>query len=65
MRTLVIVEVEVFLQGREQFEAGGKISDFAGGPYHPGDHVILSSNGLIHKEMEALAVDIAERTAKT
>ncbi|MGA8100825.1 MAG: inositol monophosphatase family protein [Candidatus Acidiferrales bacterium] len=46
-------------------EAGGKISDFAGGPYHPGDHVILASNGLIHKEMEALAADIAERTAST
>ena len=46
-------------------EAGGKISDFAGGVYHPGDAVILASNGLIHKEMEALAADIAERTSKT
>jgi myo-inositol-1(or 4)-monophosphatase len=36
-------------------EAGGKISDFAGKPYHLGDPLILATNGLIHEEMCGLA----------
>jgi len=39
-------------------EAGGTVSDFSGGPYHPGDPELLVSNGLIHDEMKALAVEI-------
>lgn len=39
-------------------EAGGTVSDFSGGPYHPGDPELLVSNGLIHEEMKALAVEI-------
>ncbi len=32
-------------------EAGGKVTDHAGGPYSVYDHRILASNGLIHDEM--------------
>ena len=39
-------------------EAGGTVSDFSGRPYLPGDPELLVSNGLIHDEMKALAVEI-------
>jgi myo-inositol-1(or 4)-monophosphatase len=42
-------------------EAGGLVTDFSGRPYHPGDLELLASNGLVHEEMNALAVEIAER----
>ncbi|HKW89132.1 MAG TPA: inositol monophosphatase family protein [Candidatus Acidoferrales bacterium] len=42
-------------------EAGGTVSDFSGRPYQPGDPVLLASNGLIHEEMKALAVEIRNR----
>ncbi len=45
-------------------EAGGMVTDFLGKPYHPGDRVMLASNGCIHSEMQAVAADIAERSAK-
>ena len=40
-------------------EAGGAISNFTGGPYHPGDRELLASNGLIHAEMQAIAAQVA------
>ena len=40
-------------------EAGGAISNFSGGPYHPGDRELLASNGLIHAEMQAIAAHVA------
>lgn len=44
-------------------EAGGAVSDLAGGPYRPGGPDLLASNGLIHEEMKQVA-QIAERAAK-
>ncbi len=46
-------------------EAGGMVTDFAGQPYHPGDPVILASNGRIHREMQHLAAEVAEQSAAT
>jgi len=43
-------------------EAGGRVTNFAGRPYQPGERECLASNGLIHEEMRALALDIAERS---
>jgi myo-inositol-1(or 4)-monophosphatase len=45
-------------------EAGGMVTDFSGKPYHPGDREMLASNGKIHSEMQAVAADIGEQTAK-
>jgi fructose-1,6-bisphosphatase/inositol monophosphatase family enzyme len=45
-------------------EAGGAVSDFSGRPYHPGDPVLLASNGRIHSEMQKIAADIAEHAPK-
>ena len=42
-------------------EAGGKVTDFAGGPYALGGHVILATNGLIHEEMRRIALEISKR----
>src|SRR5713101_7646180 len=42
-------------------EAGGKVSDFAGNPYQLGGPVILATNGLIHEEMRAMALEISRR----
>jgi myo-inositol-1(or 4)-monophosphatase len=42
-------------------EAGGKVSDFAGNPYQLGGPVILATNGLIHEEMRAIALEISQR----
>jgi myo-inositol-1(or 4)-monophosphatase len=42
-------------------EAGGKVSDLDGEPYQLGGPVILATNGLIHKEMLALAREIGRR----
>ena len=37
-------------------EAGGKVTDHRGGPYRPGDHIIVASNGENHdKIIEKLA----------
>lgn len=36
-------------------EAGGKVTNFSGEPYHPGDAECLASNGLIHEEMRKAA----------
>jgi myo-inositol-1(or 4)-monophosphatase len=41
-------------------EAGGRITDFSGQPYALGGHVVLASNGLIHEEMRAVALQIAQ-----
>lgn len=38
-------------------EAGGRVSDFAGQPYRLGGPVILATNGLIHEEMRAAALE--------
>ena len=40
------------------------VTDFIGKPYHPGDRVMLASNGRIHSEMQAVAADIAEHSTK-
>src|SRR6266446_1733609 len=42
-------------------EAGGKVTDFAGNPYQLGGPVILATNGLIHEEMRAMALEISRR----
>jgi len=41
-------------------EAGGRVTDFAGKLFVPGDRVCLASNGLIHDEMCRMAAAIAE-----
>ncbi len=40
-------------------EAGGKVSDFQGNPYHPGDRELAATNGLIHDEFCRVAAEIA------
>lgn len=42
-------------------EAGGKVSDFAGEPYRLGGPMILATNGTIHEEMRAVALEISRR----
>src|SRR6266404_5990241 len=42
-------------------EAGGQVSDFAGDPYQLGGPIILATNGLIHEEMRAVALEISRR----
>ncbi len=42
-------------------EAGGRVTDFAGNPYHLGGPAILATNGLIHEEMRAVALEISQR----
>jgi myo-inositol-1(or 4)-monophosphatase len=42
-------------------EAGGKVSDFSGTPYQLGGPVILATNGLIHEEMRAAALETYHR----
>jgi len=44
-------------------EAGGKVSDFEGKPYQLGGPVILATNGGIHEEMRAVALEISGRSA--
>jgi myo-inositol-1(or 4)-monophosphatase len=39
-------------------EAGGKVTDFAGGPFRLDSREVLASNGLIHDEMVALFKDM-------
>ncbi len=40
-------------------EAGGKVTDFNGNPYHPGDHELVASNGLVHEEFCRVGREIA------
>jgi len=40
-------------------ESGGRVTDFSGKPYAPGDYICLASNGLIHEEMCRTAAAIA------
>ena len=42
-------------------EAGGKVSDFANQSYELGGPVIFATNGLIHDEMRAIALEISKR----
>jgi myo-inositol-1(or 4)-monophosphatase len=42
-------------------EAGGKVTDFAGRDYHPGDREIVASNGLIHEEFCGIGREIGEK----
>jgi len=46
-------------------EAGGKVTDFAGQPYHPGGRELLASNGNIHSEMKDVIAATAGNSAKT
>ena len=39
-------------------EAGGRVTDFEGGPFKPGDYVCVASNGEIHEEMQQMAARI-------
>jgi myo-inositol-1(or 4)-monophosphatase len=39
-------------------EAGGRLSDFAGGPFQLNSREVLASNGLIHDELVALFKDM-------
>lgn len=41
-------------------EAGGKVTDFSGEPYRPGDAECLASNALIHEEMRQVALHIRD-----
>ena len=45
-------------------EAGGKVTDLSGGPYHPGGPSLLVSNGRVHTEIQQVAAEIAARPAK-
>jgi len=40
-------------------EAGGRVTDFEGKPFAPGDRVCLATNGLMHEEMCRKAASIA------
>lgn len=40
-------------------EAGGKVTNFAGEPFRPGDLECLASNSLIHAEMQRVANSVA------
>ena len=42
-------------------EAGGRVSDFAGHPFHPGGPEVLATNGHIHEEMRQIAVEIGKQ----
>ena len=42
-------------------EAGGKVSDFRGSPYQLGGPVIFATNGTIHEETRAIALEISQR----
>jgi myo-inositol-1(or 4)-monophosphatase len=39
-------------------EAGGRVTDFSGGPFHLDSREVLASNGLIHDEMASLFTDM-------
>jgi len=39
-------------------EAGGRITDFAGGPFQLNSREVLASNGIIHDELKAMFVDL-------
>jgi len=45
-------------------EAGGAVSDLAGQPYHLGGPSLISSNGRIHRELQEVALGVAEHVAK-
>jgi myo-inositol-1(or 4)-monophosphatase len=44
-------------------EAGGKVTNFDGEPFHPGDLECLASNGLIHGQMQRIANSIRDGSA--
>lgn len=46
-------------------EAGGVVTDFAGGTYHPGGRELLASNGRIHPEMQDVIAQIARNSEKS
>jgi myo-inositol-1(or 4)-monophosphatase len=39
-------------------EAGGRVTDFAGGPFRLDSREVLASNGLIHGELQSLFADL-------
>jgi len=39
-------------------EAGGRVTDFSGGPFQLDSHEVLASNGLIHEELVGLFKDM-------
>lgn len=42
-------------------EAGGRVSDFHGRAYELGGPVVLATNGLIHEETRAVALEVSRR----
>ena len=44
-------------------EAGGRVTNLTGGPYHPGDPNILVTNGLVHEEIQNFATEIGKKFA--
>ena len=44
-------------------EAGGRVTNLTGGPYHPGDPNILVTNGLVHEEIQNFAAEIGKKFA--
>jgi myo-inositol-1(or 4)-monophosphatase len=44
-------------------EAGGRVTQFNGQPYHLGDREMLASNGHVHAEMQEVAAGVAERAS--
>jgi myo-inositol-1(or 4)-monophosphatase len=45
-------------------EAGGKVTNFAGEPYRPGDLECLATNGLVHEEMRQVANSVQAQPEK-
>jgi myo-inositol-1(or 4)-monophosphatase len=46
-------------------EAGGKVTNFSGEPYRPGDVECLASNSTIHDEMQQVAKSVRTATSTT
>jgi myo-inositol-1(or 4)-monophosphatase len=44
-------------------EAGGRVTNLKGGPYHPGDPDILVTNGHVHDEIQKFAAEIEKKAA--
>jgi myo-inositol-1(or 4)-monophosphatase len=42
-------------------EAGGRVTNLTGGPYHPGDPNMLVTNGLVHEEIQNFAAEIGKK----
>jgi len=43
-------------------EAGGRVTNWAEEPYHPGDHELVATNGHIHREFCRIGRRISRAT---